>query len=96
MARAFESAYRVYYFARSHINGWRKARDKQGATNLAFLTEAIDKHLPRVVTELRAVGMCGRAEERQAVRLEVPMTVLRELTAAREATGVSSTACDLC
>lgn len=88
MARTAETNYRVYYMSSTLIAVWRKARDKQGSTNLAFITEATCKHLPSVVKELRAVGLTAPAANRHAVRLEVPLSVLVDLAAAAEMTGV--------
>jgi hypothetical protein len=91
MPKISETTYRVYYMPSTLVTAWRKTRDKQHTTNLSFITTATDTHLAHLVKELRAVGMCGRAEARQAVRAEVPVTVLRELGAASEATGVPAT-----
>lgn len=92
-----ESAMRVYYFGKELIESWRSARDRQQTTNTSFIADATDKHLSSVVRELRQIGMCGLPSERFAVRLEVPMTVLADLSDASESTGVpSSTLLSIC
>jgi hypothetical protein len=96
-SKVVETSFRVYYFGKSLIASWRKARDRRGETNLAFITEATDKHLAPVVRELRAIGMTGLAAERQPVRLEMPVRVLADLADASERTGVpSSTLLSIC
>jgi hypothetical protein len=97
MSRTIESAYRVYYFAKELIESWRSTRDRQRQTNPSFVSDATDKHLAVIVKELRSIGMTGMPSERYAVRLEVPLATLADLSDGSEATGVpSSTLLSIC
>jgi hypothetical protein len=88
---ATTTAFRVFYMSTSLIDSWRKARDKRGATNLAFVVDATTRHLSPLVRELRAVGLTGLATERCPVRLELPLGTLADLAEGSERTGVPAT-----
>jgi hypothetical protein len=85
------TAFRVFHMPTSLIDSWRKARDKQGATNLSFVVDATTKHLAPLVRELRAVGLTGFSTERCPVRLELPLGTLADLAEGSERTGVPAT-----
>ena len=85
--------YRVIKLPASLLTAMREKRDQVETTNVRFLAEAVDSHLPNLVKELQRLGFGLHGGAQQAARLpfsdeSATLSLLRD---AAEMVGLPST-----
>ena len=61
--------YRVFKLPASLLTSMREKRDQVETTNVRFLADAIDSHLPNLVKELQRLGFGLHGGDQQVARL---------------------------
>ncbi len=85
--------YRVFKLPKSLLTAMREKRDEVETTNVRFLADAVDSHLPRLIEELRRLGFGVHGGDQQVARLPLSdesatLSLLRE---AAETVGLPAT-----
>lgn len=85
--------YRVFKLPESLLTAMREKRDEVETTNVRFLADAVDSHLPRLIEELRRLGFGVHGGDQQVARLPLSdesatLSLLRE---AAETVGLPAT-----
>ena len=85
--------YRVFKLPESLLTAMREKRDEVETTNVRFLADAVDSHLPRLIEELRRLGFGVHGGDQQMARLPLSdesatLSLLRE---AAETVGLPAT-----
>ncbi len=75
--------YRVFKLPESLLTAMREKRDEVETTNVRFLSDAVDSHLPRLIEELRRLGFGVHGGDQQVARLPLSdesatLSLLRE------------------
>ena len=85
--------YRVIKLPASLLTAMREKRDQVETTNVRFLAEAIDSHLPNLVKELQRLGFGLHGGDQQVARLPFSeeSAILSLLRDAAETVGLPST-----
>jgi hypothetical protein len=85
--------YRVFKLPASLLTAMREKRDQVETTNVRFLAEAVDSHLPNLVEELQRLGFGVHGGDQKVARL--PFTdeavTLGQLKEAAETVGLPAT-----
>jgi hypothetical protein len=85
--------YRVFKLPASLLTAMREKRDQVETTNVRFLAEAVDSHLPNLVEELQRLGFGVHGGDQKVARL--PFTdeavTLGQLKEAAETVGLPVT-----
>jgi len=61
--------YRVFTLPESLLTAMRKKRDEVETTNVRFLADAVDRHLPNLAEELQRLGFGVHDGDHQMARL---------------------------
>jgi len=85
--------FRVFKLPESLLTAMREKRDEVETTNVCFLADAVDSHLPRLIEELRRLGFGVHGGDQQVARLPLSdesatLSLLRE---AAETVGLPAT-----
>ena len=63
--------YRVFKLPESLLTAMREKRDEVETTNVRFLADAVDRHLPGLVEDLQVLGFGVHGGDQQMARLPV-------------------------
>jgi hypothetical protein len=85
------TVYRTYPLDEQLRERMSAYRESHGQTTAAFLANAILEHLPRLVTELQAVGIPASNGSARPTRLPMDQTTLDVLKQGSQATGIPAT-----
>jgi hypothetical protein len=83
-----EQVYRVYRLTEPLRKQMKAKREKFNATNAQVITAAIDEGLPKLVLELKKLGLTGIEGKKRPARLPMNDSNLAALRQASKQTGI--------
>ncbi|MBM3998906.1 MAG: hypothetical protein FJ297_05080 [Planctomycetes bacterium] len=92
MKKTLDQMFRVVKLPSPLVEAMRRQRDATGTTNVVFVAETVTQNLPKIIDQLRVIGLVGQKGARQTVRLpfSTEAGTLDSLRAASTETGLSA------